>query len=207
MEDIESYKTLAGEGFAEIIEKKSKFLGRAFPLDKEEGAAAALAAAAKTHHAASHHVYAYVLGTDGETLRQSDAGEPSGTAGTPALAALRSQGLTFAMVIVTRYFGGTLLGAGGLARAYGQAAREAVAAAGIITKNLCDDYAVKAPYTLLGKLQYEYGKKGYTILATDYAEAVTLTVRIPANDAAFAALTAELSAGTATAAFVGRGYV
>ncbi|MBO4872538.1 MAG: YigZ family protein [Lachnospiraceae bacterium] len=126
---MEPYLLLMYPAEGEYESKRSRFLARAVPVRSEEEAAAVLSARRKEHYAARHHCYAYVLGPKNETVRFSDDGEPSGTAGKPILETLLGSGLHNALVVVTRYFGGTLLGTGGLVRAYAAAAKAALDAA------------------------------------------------------------------------------
>ena len=126
-----SYRTLAATGVAEIEVSRSRFLAEASRVETEEDARAAIVRVRRAHPDARHHCTAFVLGPRREIERSNDDGEPSGTAGAPILDTLRGADLTDAVVVVTRWFGGTLLGTGGLARAYGDAARAALEAAGI----------------------------------------------------------------------------
>ena len=121
------YKTIIESGSGEYIEKKSRFIGELVPVSSEEEAFAYLDAVRKKHYNASHHCFAYVLGEKNQTERASDDGEPSGTAGRPILHVLEGEEICNALIVVTRYFGGTLLGTGGLTRAYTAAAKAAVA--------------------------------------------------------------------------------
>ena len=126
---MEPCRLLMSPSEGEYEAKRSRFLARAVPVRSEEEAAAVLAARRKEHYAARHHCYAFVLGLHNETTRSSDDGEPSGTAGKPILEALLGSGLHNALIVVTRYFGGTLLGTGGLVRAYSAAAKAALESA------------------------------------------------------------------------------
>ena len=130
MADPRAYVTVAREATAEIEVKRSRFLGHVVPVTTEDEARAVVEAARKEHWDARHHCSAFVLGPDGALQRSSDDGEPSGTAGAPMLEVLRGRGLTDVVAVVTRWFGGTLLGAGGLVRAYSDATRAALDAAG-----------------------------------------------------------------------------
>jgi len=125
------YLTVAGTGVHEIEIRRSRFLCALAPVTSEEAAREVIAARKKADPAARHHCHAFVLGADGRTQRSSDDGEPAGTAGTPMLEVLRRRELTDTVAVVTRYFGGVLLGAGGLIRAYGQAVSEAVDVVGV----------------------------------------------------------------------------
>ena len=177
----ERFTTIHKPAEAEIIEKKSRFIGHAFPVESEEKALAILADVRKAHAKAAHNCFAWQIGGDNRSTRQSDDGEPSGTAGMPILDLLRKEGIKNALVIVTRYFGGTLLGTGGLVRAYGRAAKEAVAAAVIIEKVLHSKISIKCPYNLQGKLQYEILNNGHVLrdtFFTDNVEFIVLTESI-----------------------------
>lgn len=129
-----------------------------------------------------HHCWAYVIGEERVTERCSDDGEPSGTAGKPILEVIRGAGLHNIFVVVTRYFGGTLLGTGGLVRAYTESAREGISHSQIITKIYGFKLNLTTDYTGLGKIQYLLGQRGLTILDSVYTEKVDLTVLIPKEE-------------------------
>src|SRR5690606_169599 len=129
MTALTSYKTLAREAEAEIIIKKSRFIGRARPVASEEEAIRFIEAVKKEHWSATHNCAAYVVGDNNELQKQSDDGEPSGTAGRPILEVIKNMGLKYTAVVVTRYFGGIKLGASGLIRAYAEGAQVAIQAA------------------------------------------------------------------------------
>ena len=131
---LEEYRTVLGHGESEIVEKKSRFLAEVSHIDTEEEALEFIEKIRKKHYNATHHCYAYVLGERFELQRFSDDGEPGGTAGKPMLDVLTGEGIHDTVVVVTRYFGGTLLGTGGLVRAYSGAAKEGVLASTIITR-------------------------------------------------------------------------
>ena len=131
---MEAYSTVCGYGTGEIVEKKSRFIAEVFPVDSEEDVSAQIEKIKKQYWDARHHCWAYVIGRNPGTERMSDDGEPAGTAGKPILEVIRGKGLTDVLIVVTRYFGGTLLGTGGLVRAYTQAAVEGRAHAGILRK-------------------------------------------------------------------------
>ena len=135
-ERMEQYKTVEGSALAEIEEKKSRFIGHIAFADSEEKAVAFLESVRAQHRTANHNVYAYLL-RDGLRTRYSDDGEPAKTSGLPTLEAIRHAGLVDCIVVTTRYFGGTLLGTGGLVRAYTQAANAAIAAARVVTMRVC----------------------------------------------------------------------
>lgn len=160
--------TLAKAGSAEINEKKSRFLGYARPVANEAAAAAFIDEIKKCHWDAKHNVYAYVIGINGETQRSTDDGEPSGTAGRPILEIIKGEGLTDTAVVVSRYFGGVLLGTGGLVRAYGKAAKLALANSKKIRKVEARKVAVCADYDLVGKIENFLLQKGYPIENIEY---------------------------------------
>ena len=129
---MQAYKTIATSETVEIIEKKSKFIAHVFPVQTQEEAEGHIQKLKKQYWDAAHNCYAYQLGEKSEIQRFSDDGEPQGTAGKPILEVLKGENLTNVLVVVTRYFGGTLLGTGGLVRAYGRTAKEGVIKANII---------------------------------------------------------------------------
>ncbi|MDR2166291.1 MAG: YigZ family protein [Clostridiales bacterium] len=180
---IEKFKTIAQPGEAEFFEKNSRFIGYAYPVEGEEAAQAYLSDLRRLHVKAAHNCFAYQIGMNNEFIRQSDDGEPSGTAGLPILDVIQKQGLRNVLVVVTRYFGGILLGAGGLVRAYSRAAKEAVAAAGIIEPVLHQKFQIAVPYTLGGKLEHEIRLQNYILVDTAYAEEVSFTLLTPAQNA------------------------
>ena len=197
-----AYQTIARVGEAELVIKKSRFIGRAAPV-QSAGAAVEFIASIKTQHwDASHNVWAYSL-REGQLRRYSDDGEPQGTAGLPVLETLQKQGLVDCAVVVTRYFGGTLLGTGGLTRAYGQSASAAVEAAGIVTMAPCQVLRVACGYGFYGALQRLMEAHGATVLDTQFAGEIIVTLRLRTEDAqAFAAQLAEKSNGQVRAALV-----
>jgi len=171
----ECYKTVKSAAEALIVEKKSKFIATVRPVTSDEEAQSFLSEMRSKYSDATHNVYAYVI-DENNIFRYSDDGEPSGTAGMPVLDTIRKEGLVDVAVVVTRYFGGTLLGTGGLVHAYGAACREGLLAAEIITRVLCDIVTVKVDYTLVGKLQYMIQEDGYILEDTIYDNEVTFRV-------------------------------
>lgn len=178
------YRTIGAEGTGEYTEKKSRFLARALHVSCEEEAAAALAEERKRHYDAKHHCSAWILGTGGAPCieRASDDGEPSGTAGRPMLELLRGNGLTDCMVIVTRYFGGTLLGTGGLVRAYTAAAKAALEQAQIIRMCACDVLGVWIGYRQLDRVLFWLSKEGLSFAEPEYAEQIFLRLTVPCSE-------------------------
>ena len=170
-----NYKTVSNEAISEIVRLKSRFIAHVCPVKNENEAIDFINKIKKLHPAATHNVYAYVCRKQ-NTQRYSDDGEPSGTAGVPVLDVIKKGGFTDMCIVVTRYFGGTLLGAGGLVRAYGSAASEGVQAAGPVFMIYSDVFEVETDYSLLGKLQYEIAANGYMTLSSDFGENVKITV-------------------------------
>ncbi len=177
MSEGRSYMTIRGEGEAEFEEKKSIFIGHAAPAQNEEEALAFLSRIRAEYPDAKHNVYAYRLRENG-TTRYSDDREPQGTAGLPVLDVLRKSDIVDAVVVVTRYFGGTLLGTGGLVRAYTQAARDAVEAAGIVTRAELALLSLVCNYTDYQKIQTILQAPGIRVEDSDFAEQVTLSVAL-----------------------------
>ena len=163
---------------AEIIEKKSRFIADIFSVSSEEEALQILEKVKKKYWDARHHCWAYVVGDEQAQERCSDDGEPSGTAGKPILEVIRGNEIHNVLIVVTRYFGGTLLGTGGLVRAYTQAAQEGIAASTIVTKTQGYKVKIQTDYTTLGKIQYLLGQKGIQIIDSVYQDNVEIFVYI-----------------------------
>ncbi len=176
---MECYHTIYKSGAGEIVEKKSRFIAEIYPVSGEEEAFACLEEVKKRYWDARHHCWAYVIGRNPGQERMSDDGEPAGTAGKPILEVLRGRGLTDVFLVVTRYFGGTLLGTGGLVRAYTSAAAEALSHTEIITRIHGFKLKIITDYTGLGKIQYILGQRGLSILDTAYTDHVELTALVP----------------------------
>lgn len=188
----------AGPGEAELTEKRSRFLGHLRPVETEDEARAFIAAMKKTYHDARHNCWCYLLYNGPE--RYSDDGEPQGTAGIPMLELFRREGVTNLVCVVTRYFGGVLLGTGGLLRAYTQSARDALSAAGRAAVRTWAELELACPYALLERLRQETLAFGGLIAAEDYGAEVTLRILLPGERAeAFAARIFDLSAGRLSA--------
>ena len=164
-------------GQAEFTEKKSRFIGQVWPVSTEEEARARIDAVKKQYHDARHNCWCYLL-RDG-TLRYSDDGEPQGTAGQPMLEVFTREGITDAVCVVTRYFGGILLGTGGLARAYTKGAKDALIAAGVSVERLWDRILVACGYSLFERIRLETEKAGGVVEDTEFGADVTLTVLTP----------------------------
>lgn len=174
-----SYDTVYTGGSGEIVEKKSRFIGQVFPVETEEEAAQFIEKVKKKYWDARHNCYAFVLGSKGEITRCSDDGEPSGTAGRPILEVLTGKGLKNILVVVTRYFGGTLLGTGGLVRAYSQATQAGLANSVIITKEVGYRMTIGTDYNGIGKLQYIAAGMGLSVLETIYTDRVQMILLVP----------------------------
>lgn len=203
----ESYKTVARRAEALLVEKRSKFIATVIPADNEDTALAFLEEMRKKYSDATHNVYAYVI-DENNIFRYSDDNEPSGTAGMPVLDAIRKAGIVDCAVVVTRYFGGTLLGTGGLVHAYGGAARQGLLAAGIIERRLCDIVSVNVDYTTSGKVSHYLAEHGAIIEDTIYDTEVTYLVCITCSEtAAFTADMTELTNGRAIIKVAGRKYI
>ena len=175
---MNTYTTLAGEGTATLVERRSEFIGYAKPVSTEDEAAAFVMSIKKKHADARHNVFAYVL-RGGALKRYSDDGEPQGSAGMPVLDVLCKNGLDGAAVVVTRYFGGILLGTGGLVRAYSSAASAAVADAGIITLEEVVILKMKCSYNDHARVQNEFARYGIEIEDSEFTSDVTLTMTAP----------------------------
>ena len=175
------YKTVERESETLITEKKSKFISHVMPVDNEASALEYLNKIRSEYPDATHNVYAYVI-DENNIFRYSDDGEPGGTAGMPVLDTIRNMGLVDVVVVVTRYFGGTLLGTGGLVRAYSASAKEGLGESGIITRIMCDIISVKTEYDMVGKLQYHFATNGNIVTDTVYENDVTFFVASPKTD-------------------------
>lgn len=202
------YLTVARAGVHESEIKRSRFLCALAPADSEQAARDFVARVRKEHAGASHNCFAYVIGPDGRLHRASDDGEPGGTAGTPMLQALLGREVRDTAAVVTRYYGGVQLGAGGLARAYGGAVTAALDAIGTVERRRLVLVTVTVDHQRAGRLENELRAAGRTIRAVDYAAAVTLHLGVPAPDLpAFRSWLADATSGAATCEAHGSAYV
>lgn len=176
---MKAYRTIAGPGEAEIIVKKSRFIGQAIPAASEEEAAAFVAEVKKKHREAAHNCHAWII--DPLNQRSNDDGEPSGTAGRPMLEILRREELEHVVVVVTRYFGGILLGTNGLVRAYGHACKAALDAAGMGRRLPYQKLTATVDYSLWGKLENQLREREITVLDTAFTDMVRVTLGLPAE--------------------------
>lgn len=175
---LEPYKIIAYGGTGEIEEKKSRFIAHVGAVGTEEEALAFIEAKKKQFWDARHNCYAYVLGEQAQMVRFSDDGEPSGTAGRPILEVLLNSGIRNLVVVVTRYFGGILLGTGGLVRAYTKAAQAGIAASEVCTMHYGYALTFMTDYNGIGKIQYLLGQRGIPVEA-DYAGEVAVRIKVP----------------------------
>lgn len=173
------YRILKKGGCGELVEKKSRFIATLAAVTSEEEAVLFIEEIKKKYWDARHNCSAFVIGERGELTRCSDDGEPSGTAGKPMLEVLLGAEVRNVAVVVTRYFGGTLLGTGGLVRAYTQAVQEGLAASEIATMCYGVELCVETDYNGLGKIQYILGQMGLSIAESEYTDAVKLKLLIP----------------------------
>ena len=183
MEKNEMYRVLLEGGQGEIVEKKSRFIANIRPVESEEEAAAFIEEMKKKYWDARHNCSAFVIGKKAELTRCSDDGEPSGTAGRPMLEVLLGEGIRNIAVVVTRYFGGTLLGTGGLVRAYSGAVKEGLSACTIGTMRYGVRLLIDIDYTGIGKVQYILAQRGIVPEDTSYTDRVTLQVLLAAEKA------------------------
>lgn len=176
---VSQYKTIYKAGSAAIIEKKSRFIAHILPVETEEEALSLIEQCKKKFWDATHNCSAYIIGTENPIMRCSDDGEPSQTAGKPMLDMLAGHEVCNVVAIVTRYFGGTLLGTGGLVRAYGRSVKEGLEASVIVEKKLAWELEINVDYTDIGKIQYIIAQAGLTALDTQYTDAVKVLLPVP----------------------------
>ena len=179
---LEQYRTVYEGGEGEITEKKSRFIATVHPVESEEEALIFLEEMKKKYWDARHNCYAYVIGDDTAMRRCSDDGEPQGTAGKPILEVISGNQVTDICIVVTRYFGGTLLGTGGLVRAYTEAAKLALADAGIHQMQRMKLMDITCSYNDSGKVQYLLSTNEISIENTEYGADVTFHTAVPVSD-------------------------
>lgn len=179
---MQSYKTVKQYGEGEIEEKKSRFLGKIKPVSTEEEAIAFIESIKKQYWDARHNCYAFIIGENSESIRCSDDGEPSGTAGKPMLEVLQNNGLKNVVAVVTRYFGGTLLGTGGLVRAYTQATQAALEEAQVATMTLMSVLEIQTDYNAIGKIKYMFAQADTLVMGEEYGVDVAVTIAVPLSE-------------------------
>lgn len=171
---LDQYRTVNRRGEQEIVIRRSRFIGYAAPVENEEEAQRFVEEIRKKHPQATHNCYAYVAGERDQFQKQSDDGEPSGTAGKPILEVIKRRELKNVAVVVTRYFGGILLGAGGLVGAYTEAAVAGIDASEPVLRKLHRTVTIEADYNWYGKIEHELRQRGVTIQDTQFADKVTV---------------------------------
>lgn len=176
------YKMLQKGGSGEIIEKKSRFIATLAPVESEEEAAAFIESMKKKYWDARHNCSAFVLGERAQITRCSDDGEPAGTAGKPMLEVLLGMEVRNAAVVVTRYFGGVLLGTGGLVRAYTQAVQAGLEACSVAVMHYGVELRLVTDYNGIGRIQYILGQRGLEIKEPEYTDIVTMKLIVPYED-------------------------
>lgn len=179
---LEKYKTLLEGGTGEIVEKKSRFIATVRLVESEEEALSFIEETRKKYWDARHNCYVYSVGKNREYTRCSDDGEPSGTAGRPMLDVILGEDIYNVAVVVTRYFGGILLGTGGLVRAYSKAVQEGLRSSRIIEKQYGISLEITTDYTGIGKIQYIAGERKLPILDSEYTDKVILRLLVPSQE-------------------------
>lgn len=176
------YRTVLELATACYEDRRSRFIATVRPVDAEEEALEFISEVKTKYWDATHNVYAYCLGGNNTIQRFSDAGEPSGTAGLPVLETIKKMGIQDLAVVVTRYFGGTLLGAAGLIRAYGKSASLGIDAAGIVMRSLCSEITLMLEYPFYGRINSMIISKGYAVKSVEFAQDVIITVYVPVDE-------------------------
>lgn len=171
-----TYLTIASNGYAEIEVKRSRFLCALRRVDSEDAARDVISSIRKQHWDAGHHCSAMIIGPGGDVQRSNDDGEPSGTAGAPILEVLRGHGISDVIAVVSRWFGGTLLGSGGLARAYGDGTRAALEDLPLVRRSLMEKYEIAVDHANAGRVENDLRARGVHVLSTEYAERALIRV-------------------------------
>ena len=182
MSERDSYKVVISNGCGERVEKKSRFIANVFPVENQQQAEEKIAEISKKYWDARHNCYAFVIGKNSENTRCSDNGEPSGTAGKPILEVIKGAGLTNTLVIVTRYFGGVLLGTGGLVRAYTQAAQAGITDAQIGEMVYSQKLTLEVAYNMVNNVQYYLGQNNIAIADSRYEANVQFDICVKEAD-------------------------
>ena len=206
MDQAAGYRTVKTPASVELVINKSRFIGQCFPISTEGEALEKLAAIRKQYWDATHNCYAYSVGQKGEIARFSDDGEPGGTAGMPMMDAVRGAGVTNVLCVVTRYFGGILLGTGGLVRAYARSCSEAIRAGGIVRMAPSDLIEFDRPYSQWTMLQQEARKIG-AALTPEYGERIRCVAAVEAERTkSFLSAIFDQSAGSLMGRVIGCEY-
>lgn len=197
------YRTIRQEAQDEFVERRSRFIGYAMPVTTQEQAIEFINQIKSKHWDATHNCYAYVL-RDGQIRRYSDDGEPQGTAGVPMLEVLLKENLTDVCVVATRYFGGILLGAGGLVRAYSKSAKVAIDAAGYVVYTMCDEAVIRCDYNQYGRVNALIPQNEGTITDTQFGAEVEISFIIaPENVAKLKTMLADATCGQCEVEIIG----
>jgi uncharacterized YigZ family protein len=205
---VTRYLTVARAGQAEIEVKRSRFLCTVERVEDEAAARAVVERLRREHWAARHHCSAFVLGPEAAVQRSSDDGEPSGTAGAPMLEVLRGREVSDVVAVVSRWFGGVLLGTGGLVRAYGDAVRVALDDAGLLPVELVEELVLELDHADAGRVESELRMRGVAVLGVEYAAGATLRLGVPPDRSAWLqALVAEVTGGIGALRPVGERWV
>lgn len=179
---MKPYRTVLKAAGDEQIIQRSRFIGDASPAASAEEALAFLEAVRARHRDATHHCYAYIIGQNAGIMRYSDDGEPSGTAGLPIIEVMKARGVVDCCVVVTRYFGGVLLGAGGLTRAYAHTCAIALDAAGVCVMHPTETWLVEVPYALWDRVRHELSGLPARLESTEFTSAVAFELSVKAQD-------------------------
>ena len=200
-------RTIVGEAEIKTEVKRSRFIGRSFIRSTPDEALAAVKTLRAAEPGATHHCWAYRLGRDGEQARYHDDGEPQGTAGPPILEVLKKNGVTNVLLVVTRYFGGVKLGAGGLVRAYGDAAKRVLEKSGLKNLRWMVEAEAEVPYPLLGTFESFLAGEDAEVTGKTYGEHVTIRLRLPAaREEALREYYAALTSGQSSLLILGRDF-
>ncbi|ASK62717.1 YigZ family protein [Virgibacillus phasianinus] len=179
---LSNYYTIKKEGTNQFIVQKSRFIGHVSRVESEDKAQAFIEEIKKKHHDANHNCSAYIIGEHDQIQKANDDGEPSGTAGVPILEVLKKQKLKDTVIVVTRYFGGIKLGAGGLIRAYGGSASEVIKSTGVVERQLMQGMQLTVDYGLLGKLENVFRTSEHVLSKIDYLDQVIFHMYVRTND-------------------------
>lgn len=205
---VTSYLTIARDGVAEVEDRGSRFRCTVARVDDEEGARGVLEQQRREHWDAGHHCVAWVLGPDRVLEHANDAGEPPGTAGAPMLGVLRGRGLSDVVVVVSRWFGGTMLGTGGLSRAYAAATRAALDDVGVAERVLLDLCEVEVDIAAVGRLEHDLRSRGARVRGVEYTGEALLRFAVPpAARGVITEIVGELTGGEATPRVIGQEWV